>query len=1783
MPEPPHDGAGSAGAGGSGSMAAGGSGSVAAVSPSSGGPKCSACPRTLTQVEQRLALASGGKCMSCIAAGVPGGSACRVCSAGFGPADAAPVQCAQCALLMHATCAAIAANSPPGAPSGGLRLCPSCQGALSQVQQQSRAMLVAYEMRLRQMKPARDTPRDTFSIFQSDMTKVYRESQGAGGSIAIDPKDLVPIIAAAWHQLTPDERRGYDNKAAAEKATLEAAHLLYIQHYREYVRQCAALRHTPDAALAPLPALLQAVSVQQAAQAAYAARLQQQAQQALAGLKRGPQGQAPGYGGGGGGGGGSGGGGGLLLAPAHQNKARKTEESGAGPSTQALPEGVPSEVRVMCNNRPGVMQIPSTRVSCGCGECRAQGDRSKTDFIPTQWEAHCGQAAAKKWKMSIKVTPGGAPDVPSFAPAISIGKWLEIHGIDTRTRAPVGGAGGAGGGGGGGHSHGHGSAAQVKVKLEGVGMLSWRPWEDEAKGAYQPVKVKFAGDRCAACDSDVDYDYDQLVSCDKCGITVHQSCYGISELPDVDEMWMCRPCELHEKGQRTPQCCLCPVTGGALKPATIPGLWVHAACMQWIPEVQASDFARMEPIEGVESVQKERWELTCCVCKQRMGAKIQCDCCYAAFHPLCARMAGLHLEMREVPEGSGRLKFMKHCPKHYAPRPHLSGVKPDTGDADNEEGARNALWNRQPFRPPVALPVPCTHAGCARAQSVVEGHKQISHGTGAGCTTLRGFWLPQPQQAASLVALLNRGGGGAHKKARKASSSGGLGLTPYKKSRLARAGGAVSPLGQPLEPTGPPPAAELMPLPEGVPETVVVACNGRLGVFHVRTQRVSVGDDEMSASKFEAQCGKGDAKKWKSTLYAATEDGQPLCQMQDWIARMKLDRNALARLLANAVAVEAYEGWLFDTGQAGGMGEGDDGEEEPSGEAAVGVGNGAGASGNGGAAAAGGGGGAEGAGAAALPNGNAPSAAPAAAGGEAAEAAVAVAAPSGAPATAMEVDGVGEGGGASTAAAAAGPAQQQGDAGEDEEEDREGRGMLLVRPTDADRLALLVGYHPGGPLPPAASDALPPGSASSQPAACVGHCVRMYWPDDDAWYVADVLSYDSATKAHTLWYHLDEENETLDVAKEEEESRVQWLPRCDASMWPLPPRPPVPPARTPQPATPREGTPAPAQAGDAVGGGATTTAEGVGATAAPAPTDGAAAAAGGAAGSSGQATTTAEPAPPPSEPTPPAAAPTPPPPPPATEEPAPAPPPPPPPPSRPVPPTVNVVCNHMAGVFNVGTVDVTLPDGQIISATEFERLAGKGSSKKWKTSLRIMKADGWPGITIQDWMIDYGLEGPKTRPALSAELWAEDRTRRRPPTERVDRIAAAAASGSGAGASGSGGGGKGGAGNRDHRPTCQCVVCKQGTGRADGAQAAGVAAVAAVALRGPAAGRPQFRAGKNAYVAATPHLFGGLAAHAPWELPESRAHGPDEWAAAAAARDAEAEAEGGGASRGRGGPREGGPAAAPPAAAAAAAAAPPLVPSAATAAATATAAGGGGGDPSQPAAGAGASDGAPLPLPQPQPGSAGGGDGAGPGGSNAPNGGAGSSGSGGAPAAAASSGAAAAPAAAALPLPPAARERQAKALPWRERLRLCRAFERERLAFGKSGVHGWGIFAKRAILQDTPVFEYRGDSVRSIVADLREQRYRTEGRDCYLFFLNEHVVLDATTQGSISRFTNHCCAPSLYTKNVDYDGESHVVFFTKSDIRVGQELTFDYRFKQEDDADKVPCHCGAPSCKGFLN
>lgn len=57
----------------------------------------------------------------------------------------------------------------------------------------------------------------------------------------------------------------------------------------------------------------------------------------------------------------------------------------------------------------------------------------------------------------------------------------------------------------------------------------------------------------------------------------------------------------------------------------------------------------------------------------------------------------------------------------------------------------------------------------------------------------------------------------------------------------------------------------------------------------------------------------------------------------------------------------------------------------------------------------------------------------------------------------------------------------------------------------------------------------------------------------------------------------------------------------------------------------------------------------------------------------------------------------------------------------------------------------------------------------------------------------------------------------------------------------------------------------------------------------------------------------------------------------------------------------------------------------------------------------------------------------------------------------------------------------------------------------------------------------------------------------------------------------------MYTKLLEVEGEPRLVFFAKNDIKAGQELTYDYRFKEEEGANKLRCLCGAPNCRGFLN
>ncbi|GAB2271974.1 hypothetical protein Dimus_006804 [Dionaea muscipula] len=154
----------------------------------------------------------------------------------------------------------------------------------------------------------------------------------------------------------------------------------------------------------------------------------------------------------------------------------------------------------------------------------------------------------------------------------------------------------------------------------------------------------------------------QLVVCHACNMAVHQKCYGIQGV--VDQSWLCSWCTWRrgvestrvmdmKDGHEWP-CVLCPNTGGALKPLRRARggngssfEFAHLFCSQWMPEVYVEDMRMMEPILNVDEIKETRWKLVCNVCKVRHGTCIRCTdgACRTSFHPVCAREAGLRLEI----------------------------------------------------------------------------------------------------------------------------------------------------------------------------------------------------------------------------------------------------------------------------------------------------------------------------------------------------------------------------------------------------------------------------------------------------------------------------------------------------------------------------------------------------------------------------------------------------------------------------------------------------------------------------------------------------------------------------------------------------------------------------------------------------------------------------------------------------------------------------------------------------------------------------------------------------------------------------------------------------------------------------------------------------------------------------------------------------------------------------------------------------------------------------------
>ncbi|GJT43602.1 zinc finger, FYVE/PHD-type containing protein [Tanacetum coccineum] len=191
------------------------------------------------------------------------------------------------------------------------------------------------------------------------------------------------------------------------------------------------------------------------------------------------------------------------------------------------------------------------------------------------------------------------------------------------------------------------------------------------------VRDQGASTCCHYCSlGDTGNQLNRLIVCTRCGVAVHQRCYGVQQ-DDEAGCWLCSWCKLKGDGDRSSDgsCVLCPQKGGALKPVRKRGAenddggvveFAHLFCCQWMSEVFIEDTNSMEPIMNVEGIKEMQKKLVCYLCKIRSGACVRCSfgTCRTSFHPICAREARQRMEIWGK-FGCDDVELRAFCSKHY--------------------------------------------------------------------------------------------------------------------------------------------------------------------------------------------------------------------------------------------------------------------------------------------------------------------------------------------------------------------------------------------------------------------------------------------------------------------------------------------------------------------------------------------------------------------------------------------------------------------------------------------------------------------------------------------------------------------------------------------------------------------------------------------------------------------------------------------------------------------------------------------------------------------------------------------------------------------------------------------------------------------------------------------------------------------------------------------------------------------------------------------------------------
>ncbi|OXU19059.1 hypothetical protein TSAR_008441 [Trichomalopsis sarcophagae] len=191
---------------------------------------------------------------------------------------------------------------------------------------------------------------------------------------------------------------------------------------------------------------------------------------------------------------------------------------------------------------------------------------------------------------------------------------------------------------------------------------------DEGKEKTGPMEDKLAKMLiCCGCLGDRSDDVNEIVECDGCGVTVHEGCYGVSDVESFSSAdslsqsapWFCEACSA---GVEDPCCELCPNKGGIFKETDV-GKWVHLVCALYVPGVAFGEVDRLTSVTLFE-MQYNKWGAKACtLCEDvrfaRTGVCIECDAgmCHTAQRE--GLLSEAHSE--EVDQAD---PFYAHCKLH---------------------------------------------------------------------------------------------------------------------------------------------------------------------------------------------------------------------------------------------------------------------------------------------------------------------------------------------------------------------------------------------------------------------------------------------------------------------------------------------------------------------------------------------------------------------------------------------------------------------------------------------------------------------------------------------------------------------------------------------------------------------------------------------------------------------------------------------------------------------------------------------------------------------------------------------------------------------------------------------------------------------------------------------------------------------------------------------------------------------------------------------------------------